>query len=182
MSLTLDPKKGVNPYLTYCTRCVRVHGRDPDRLAPKEKRAHDGPELVLMGMLGFVDTCRQCGMRHYGGAKKKQYSQPYSGSKECVSCGNDTFDRRKLGEYERIPSSEPCEECKKEIEEENKKKQEILEGGGIFLKCEDCGLEAMLRGDHELAKEVRAKMKIDPPHPCGVAVTKKDCPMCRTAN
>lgn len=182
MTLHLDPKKGVNPYLTYCTRCVTVHGRDPDRLAPKETRAHDGPELVLVGMLGFVDTCKACGMKHYGGAKKKSHAQPYSGSRECVKCGNDKFERRKLGEYERIPSSEPCEECKKEIEEQEAREREVLEAGGIYFTCEDCGVQAMIAGTHEIAKEVREKTGVEAPHPCGVKFTKKECPFCRKEN
>lgn len=176
--IILDPKKGVNPYMTYCTYCVRFRGKSLDAVK-KEDRPNDGRELILVGNRQFVDTCTNCGMQYFGG--KPAPKQPYEGT-PCIKCSNTSYTRRRLTDYERIPSAEPCEECQKIIDEEKAHMTEVVGAGGIYFLCEDCGTQAVITADHELAKEVRKKMKIEPPHPCGVKVTKKDCPMCRTEN
>jgi hypothetical protein len=180
--IILDPKLGVNPRLTYCQRCVVVKGKDPNAVK-KEDQPNDGPDLMLMGNKGYVDTCQSCGFKHYGGAPKaKNHAHPYEPSKACVRCGNGNFNRRKLADWERIPSMEPCEECKKELEVENAHIKEVIESGGIYWKCESCLRTGVLRADHELSREVREKTDIAPPNPVGVKMNSKECPFCRTEN
>ena len=172
----LDSKLGINPRLTYCIRCVEK-GKKLNAIK-KEDRPNDGPDLVLMGNKNYVDTCKSCGMQHYGGAPGVKPRQPYHPSRKCIKCGNGEFDRRQLLEHERVPSGVPCEECQKELDEVKK----IVEEGGVYWRCESCLQEGVIRGTHQFAKDIRVQMKIEAPHPLGVTFTKETCPHCQVTH
>jgi len=77
--------------------------------------------------------------------------------------------------HNRIPSSEPCDECKAKkaaVDEEVKR-------GGVYWKCTKCGSEGAIKAEHPLSIQVREQMEIEAPSPCGVNLTGQ-CPVCNT--
>lgn len=86
-SLTLHPKKGVNPRMTFCPRC-----------------GGEGKSLMLIGVHDKSGKCPTHG-RVYGA----QFRCPAKG------CGNDLTDVRTITESERLPDSQPCTTCEAEI-------------------------------------------------------------------
>jgi ribosomal protein L37AE/L43A len=75
--------------------------------------------------------------------------------------------------HNRIPSSEPCDECKAKQATCN----DEVKRGGIYWKCRKCGSEGAIKAEHPLAKQVREQMKIEAPAPCGIDLTGQ-CPLC----
>jgi len=153
MSIRLHKEKGVNPKLTVCRRC----GGKAD-------------ELMLIGAMDYKDICRECGTVHYGGAFNLR-----TGRKRCQNCDSVGFDREPIGEYEKIPASEPCSKCKEELAQH---KVEV-DKGGIYFKCKDCNRSGVVKADHPLAVDVRKHTKIEAPNPVGIEFDKGNCPVCR---
>ena len=75
--------------------------------------------------------------------------------------------------YNRIPSNEPCDECKAK----QAAVKEEVERGGVYWKCTKCGSEGAVKAGHPLSVRVREQMKIEAPKPCGVDLTGQ-CPVC----
>lgn len=153
-SIRLSKKHGINPTLTFCPRC---HG--------------ESDVLVLVGR-AIKYKCRTCGQMHIGMPPKRK----------CIQCGtcHGAAGFENLGEFDgttdRLPAGEPCDKCKKEMDEHKR----IVEAGGIYWKCSKCESEGVILGASELAGDVRRHMKIDPPAPCGVDFEGKDlCPVCK---
>jgi len=150
-SIRLDPKRGVNPALTFCPRC-----------------GGETNELLLVG-LAEVRRCSKCSGRIVG-------PPPRDGI--CPLCHQNGREFKYLrqfdGSRERLPASQPCDKCQVEM----KKHREIVEAGGVYWRCSDCKSEGVLRETAELSKEVRKQMKIEPPAPCGVEFSKDTCPVC----
>ena len=148
--MRLSKEKGVNPKLTFCRRC-----------------GGDTEELMLIGANEGKFTCSQCGMVSFG-------SQPMG---YCPNCKQNHLMTRTgtIGEYEKLPASEPCDKCKKEIT----KHESIVAKGGVYWKCTKCGSEGVIKGTTELAKEVRKRHKIKKPAPCGIDFEGTYlCPVC----
>jgi len=155
-SIELHPEKGVNPKMTYCTRC-----------------GGETSELILVGRRDYVETCRDCGMACFGGRQpKKEHDK--SG---CRSSGG--WEKRPIGENERLPSTGVCSSCETELNEH----VEIVAAGGIYFKCEACPATGVIRPSSGLAKKVREAHEmsdaVDGVFPsCGVAFDSKNCPVC----
>jgi len=145
-SIQLHPTLGVNPKLTICTRCGK-----------------DGDELILIGAKEWLVQCDNCHIKIYGGGP-------------CPSCKSTRVSRiRKIGEHERLPSTSPCKECRKELSVH----AEMVRQGGVFFKCKGCGVDGVVKPTAELAKLVRKKMAIAPPDPVGVELG--TCPNCEAS-
>jgi len=158
--ITLHPELGVNPRLTFCPGCGGA-----------------GQDLMLFGNRNYVDECRECGMKHYGGANRRRTR------KKCQRCGHDCFDRRILTDQEKVPSSELCECCKKknevfqnELKELYEEYKPAFEAGAVFSTCEKCNSLMIVNGEAELAKHMRECHGIAPPKPFVVSVP--GCPNC----
>ena len=122
----------------------------------------DAEELMLIGNQTKVYRCNSCDTIHYGSVYKK----------ECQNCGNEnwSFDHD-LVDNEKLPASEPCEKCKNVDEE--------VKNGGVYWKCRDCGSKGAVKADAQLSIDVREKMGISAPDPCGVEFNKDEgCPVC----
>ncbi len=78
--LTLHPKKGVNPRLTFCPRC-----------------GGEGQSLMLIGVHDKKGTCSV-----HGTVYGAQFKCP---AKEC---GRQLSNVRSIKEHERLPDSQPC--------------------------------------------------------------------------
>ena len=124
-------------------------------------RCHnEASEIILLGAREYYSYCPNCKLNTIG-------------SKKCGKC-NKTNSAKKIDEYERLPASEPCDECKKQIKEVKK--------GGIFFKCLDCNAIGAVKNNHPLAKKVREQMNIEPPEPVGIEFDKSTCPGCNKQN
>lgn len=102
MSIILDRERGLNPRLTFCTRC-----------------GGDGAELVLAGNRNWKATCGSCGKVGYG----------FSISEKCECGAADWQNRTKLTDYEKLPSPSLCDKCSQEIAEH---RQIVAEGGVLL--------------------------------------------------
>jgi len=153
--IQLHPTKGVNPRLTICPRCGK-----------------DGPELILMGIRDYYQTCPSCDTRSYGGFDRGT----------CPKCkAHVSGNKTPIGEHERIPGS-LCKECEDVI----KLHRELVEAGGVYWKCNDCHGEGVIKGTSEFAQHIRATVEngkykdpVNGKYPAiGVAFDKKSCPVC----
>jgi hypothetical protein len=124
-----------------------------------------GSELVLVGADEWVYTCSSCSTTVFG-----------YGSGTCPKCQETrTLNRvRKMEDNEKLPGG-LCEACEKEVAEH----KAVVEAGGVYFMCEDCGVEGVIKGTAPLAKMAREKLKVEAPKPLGVKFSKKDgCPKC----
>lgn len=130
--------------MTFCRRC-----------------GGESSELMLVGIANFKSTCPACGCVHYGGAVRRGGRR-----QECQKCGHagSDFKREELDEFERLPSSGPCDKCKELLRVAG----ENAPSGAILAKCKKCRSEFVIKGESELAKEVRKKLGVQPPALCGV--------------
>lgn len=103
--MQLHSTKGVNPRLTFCTRC-----------------GGDGAEIILLGARETVRTCRNCGTHNFGSRA----------SDKCGKCGEKLFDAdsRKIGDSEKLPGG-ICDTCKAELESFRSE----VAAGGVFWRC-----------------------------------------------
>jgi hypothetical protein len=145
--LLLHPKKGVNPYMTFCRRC-----------------GGESSELMLVGARDWIGHCAGCDLTLIGGGP-------------CPRCGRATKKVRNMEEGERLPSTGPCDACKKEIEAH---RAEVAKGG-VYWRCADCAREGVIKASAPFAADVRKAHGIDAPAPCGVEFTKAECPACNPA-
>ncbi len=148
--IKLHKTKGLNPYMTICPRC-----------------GEDGDELILIGSATGVYKCSECNMISYGGKPKQNI---------CPNCkAKYSYNKiRDLDEYEKIPASEPCSKCQKELE---KHKAEVA-AGGVYWRCKDCGSKGVIIATSNYAKAVRDQHELHNGEPCGVKFSDKDCPVC----
>lgn len=122
---------------------------------------NDGPELVLLGAHDKVYKCTNpdCGLAHIG--------KPKGGV--CQKCKTGVVYERKIEDHERLPGS-LCKSCEDQVK--------MVEAGGIFFKCKDCNTIGAIQAEHPYSKEVRAKLNVQPPDPCGIEFDKDSCPVC----
>lgn len=119
--------------------------------------------VILLGSNELVYTCDKCGRNHLGGKPKR------------CPCGELHLftKKRKVGDYEKIPLG-LCKSCEEELE----KHKSMVKEGGVYWRCTKCRNAGVILNNHELAKIVRDKLKIEPPAPCGVEFD-GDCPACK---
>lgn len=113
--------------------------------------------IILLGVHDHKYTCDKCKCVHYGG---------YSST--CAHCKTkSTFTKKEIGDSEKIPGG-LCDSC----EAKQKACDEEVEAGGVYIRCEDCGMQGALGAEHPLSAEVRAKGAM------GLTLTKDECPEC----
>lgn len=143
-SITLHPKLGVNPHLTYCPRC-----------------GGEANELMLIGNRTNIVECPNCDAKIIGGLKtgekcpKCQY---------CAHFGDSSRSVGQIGEHDKLPATDVCDKCKEELETFKKE----VEAGVIYFKCKCCPLTGVIKGHTRLAKAVREKSGIKAPNPVGI--------------
>lgn len=127
--IPLDPKLGVNAKLTFCRRC-----------------GGEARELMLIGSNKGIYKCA-AGHTMFG------RPTPNTSSGDCPSCGRLTSWTKtgEIGEYDKLPSSEPCDSCKEELAEHEK----LVDQGGVYVKCVDCGVQGVAKPGTNYAKFIR---------------------------
>lgn len=153
-SITLHPKKGVNPHLTYCPRC-----------------GGEGRELVLLGNHDCKTLCEHCGTMNFGTRK----------GGTCGKCGKKMYNSKteEIGDHEKLPGS-LCEKCEKEIEQHD----QIVAEGGVYFRCRDCKKNGVIRKSDFADAVRRAHGLTEPKEdgafpPCGVEFSQSEgCPAC----
>lgn len=123
-SIRLHKDKGVNPKMTFCRRCGK-----------------DANELILVGADEGKYKCDSCVTTIFG-----------YGKGICPKCGHKGLNRvGKIGEHERLPATQFCDECKDETAEH----QKVVEAGGVHFRCKDCGAEGVVKAGTSFAVQVR---------------------------
>jgi len=140
--ITLSKKHGVNPKMTYCPNC-------------KE----DANELILVGAHDSIYYCHHCKINLIGSSK-------------CPRCNSYGEFQRKIGEYEKLPASQPCDKCKEVLKEQDR----IVAEGGILFMCTKCGSRGAIRKNNPICQDVRKQLGVEPPKKCGVEFN--ECPAC----
>lgn len=148
MSLQLHSEKGVNPRLSCCIDCGEAVG------------------VVLLGVHDNIWTCPECRGAHI------QAGRPF----ECKSCGKrpapERWESRRIEEWDHLPI-ELCATCK----EKRDAARRVVEEGGIYWKCTDCGSNGAIYKHAPIVAEVRERLNT-PTGPCGLEFTQADCPVC----
>ena len=120
--------------------------------------------IAMMGRRDKVWKCLSCNLHHIGG-------KPETGK---CHCGADNFeDKGSLPDNAQIPC-DLCDDC---MAKEQACVEEV-EKGGVYWRCLDCKSTGAIKAEAATAKEVRKAHGIPSPAPCGVEVTKDDCPVC----
>lgn len=120
--------------------------------------------VAIMGAHDKVWKCLSCGMQHIGG-------KPEEGK---CPCGADNFENKgPLPDGAQIPC-DLCDDC---AAKETACVEEVKKGG-VYWRCTDCHSHGAIKADVTTAKQVREVHGIAAPEPCGVEVTKDDCPIC----
>jgi rubrerythrin len=122
---------------------------------------------MLIGTSEGVYKCSLCGMTHFG--------YPRRGVCQAKGCHANVTKERTLEDNEKLPATQFCDDCKKEVAEH----AEVVKGGGIYWKCKDCNSEGVIRAESELAIKVRKQAGIEPPDPVGFEWDKTWCPKCK---
>lgn len=146
---------------------------------PKERALRLHPDK---GVNPRISCCKQCG-KDVGvimlGAHDYMTRCPACeitliGLRKCPQCNSRGVDEAPIEEHIKLPV-ELCDDCDKM----NAEHRAIVEAGGVGWRCSDCGSEGVIRAESELAKEVRKKLKVEPPKACGVEFNKEEgCPVC----
>lgn len=148
-AIPVSEEHGVNPSMGICSICGKETG-----------------EILLLGRCNKY-KCSHCGKVIYG---------KMSVGSQCPRCGKNTINiiARDV-EAPRFISSGLCDDCKKMMEDQ----KAIVESGGVYWRCKDCGACGVIKADASIAAQVREKLGIKPPALCGVELTKAQCPVCQ---
>jgi hypothetical protein len=149
MSITLHKTLGLNTRMTFCPRC---HGE-----------AH---ELIMLGNKNNKGICSKCGLTVYG-----------SDSRHCPEC-NGIVEHVPLEQSERLPATDICDDCKKEVT----LYEDIVAEGGVYWKCSKCHCSGVIKSN-EFTADVRKAHGLTNGEPCGVDFNgADDCPCCGGEN
>jgi len=80
---------------------------------------------------------------------------------------NERLSWERLDEYEKVPATRPCDKCQKSL----KAQKEVVEQGGIYVRCLECGMEGALTPS-AITELVREQLGIAAPEPCGMEFDK----------
>jgi len=143
--ILLSEKFGVNPCLTICSRC-----------------GGETNEILLLGKANKYE-CKKCHKYIIGTRPKK-----------CPFCEDSSYGFTNHGEFEgtysqRLPASELCDKCKKELREF---KEEIAKGG-VPWKCDICKSEGVIKSESNFARNFRKEHS-----KAGIILDKDNCPVC----
>jgi hypothetical protein len=103
--ILLHKEKGLNPFMTYCPRCLG-----------------EGRDLILVGAHDNVVICPHCGINAIG----------FRANQRCPSCKEKLAGgkSRKLEDHEKLPGG-LCQKCEDEI----KITEDEVKRGGVYVKC-----------------------------------------------
>lgn len=139
--IPIDPKRGLDPRLCYCTRC----GNDTGSLSVGDVRKAelDNGQVVY--------ASRGKGQKNVSAQLKRQgYIKRLSW--------------QRLDDNEKVPDTGFCESCRKELEEW----AELVKEGGVYFRCGECKANGVIHPHTEVSETIRKHMGIEPPKPCGV--------------
>ena len=124
----------------------------------------EGTGVVLLGANNKKRTCNHCNTVNYGA----------SSNQKCGKCKEllHNAEVATIDEHEKLPNG-LCDSCT----ETNKDCEELVKNGGIFFRCLKCKTEGAVKGDTDLAINVRKKLELPAPELCGIELP--DCPQCR---
>ena len=135
----LDPVHGVNAHLCYCPRC-----------------GGESNELMLIGNRKRIYKCKACNTALIGFRQNEPCGK-------CKDPGPHEF-MKSIEEGDKLPGHEPCDSCKKEMEQH----QAIVQAGGVFWKCNECNRQGVIKAESPISEIVRQKMGIKAPEPVGI--------------
>jgi len=126
----------------------------------------DGEEILLLGTSDTKFYCSGCSQNVIAPAR----------TNKCPNCRRyDTLDLiGTIDDWEKITTG-ICSKCEKELKEHKK----VVSEGGIYFRCK-CGAEGVIKPSNKICKDVRDKMNIQAPKPCGVELP--SCPACEDKN
>lgn len=123
----------------------------------------DSGDILLLGTNDKKFVCNRCDLTSYGAS-------------HCLKCLDQNGETKVIQEGEKIPSH-ICKECETEVND----LRAVVEAGGIFFECKDCGANGVIRKtdkEGDFASEVRTRMKMPAPQPCGIRFSETNCPQC----
>lgn len=144
---------------------IRMHpklGANPHMMA-----CHACGEAYGVMLLGDNDSIWECG---HG---TKCVGRPDQREYKCGCAPRNFAKKRRIEEHEKIVNG-TCDPCIARF----KLQDEWVKEGGIYFKCTDCGCAGAIRANSEIAQDVRLKLKIEAPAPCGIDFDKNTCPQC----
>lgn len=139
-NIPLNSEGGIEPHLTFCPRC-----------------GGETNELTL-GVV-FKGKDRQGRWHYYNQGQRRRVEK---------KLGEILSDVQHVEEHERVPASQPCPACQKEMREFAAE----VEAGGVYFRCAECGAMGVVKGGTEFAAAVREAHGIPAPEPCGVEFNK----------
>jgi len=150
-TIPLSPHGGLTPHLTYCQHCGQQTGE------------------ITVGHLFWL--------MHEGERVACCYKKHKA--KVCKRLGIDPRQVTlvEVGPWEQVPANDLCDQCKQAEAEV----RQVVELGGIFFRCQKCGAEGAILGQHPIVSEVRESALKDGliaklEDPVGILLT--DCPQC----
>lgn len=152
MNVPLHPSKGINERMLSCGRC----GADTD-------------DKVLLGANEYKGKCPKCGTLCIGISNV--------GWAECPICKEfQTFKEIEIiRDDEKIKGQVLCPLCQQALNT----MREMVEKGGVYYRCTDCGASGAIKASHLISIQVRAKLQKPAPIPCAVNFNKTTCPHCQ---
>lgn len=150
--IPLHPTRALDPHMTYCPHC----GGEGSGITighMRKARTKHGWVYAIRGQ-----TLRLAQRLVAQGVINNQYDLKWMDTRE----------------GEKIPDTQPCNKCKKEIEEH----AAIVRAGGVYFRCSNCNATGVINATSEFAKAVRETHHHTNGEPCGVEFSKKDCPVC----
>ena len=137
--IPISKEGGLEPHLCFCPRC-----------------GGDNGELTI-GVLFKQET-----------RKGRIYFNRGEGRKAMKSAGIDPYSDTighpiHVEDREKVPGG-LCDACASELETFKK----IVEEGGVYFQCGECGATGVFKADCELSRGVREHEGIEPPKPVGV--------------
>ncbi len=137
-SIPLDPDKGLDPHMMFCSRC----GGESNALtigALRKAKLADGRWIF------------------------SQADQRNKTAKNLIDQGiirtRYDLDWIKLDEDERVPDPTPCDDCQQEL----KQWADLVAQGGVYFRCKTCSATGVIKPGTDLAVAVREKAKIAAP-------------------
>lgn len=126
--------------------------------------------VPAVGKNRYVETCRSCGLEHYGGAPRTPVGPA------CARCNGVSLARRRMQPVERIPANQPCQRC----QAFNRELARLAkEQNAIGVMCEACRAQLIMDGTASFARAVRDRMPEAHGKPVVVTIRKNQCPYCQ---
>jgi hypothetical protein len=160
-SIPLSKEHGLNPALTICPIC----GGDTNEIA----LVGNGNKYYCQNHPDYKTVCYST----------KDFDCPYCRKEQSTNStqyrhhGSPVFISKFDGSREKLTSIEPCDACKKRLEESS----EELKLGGVPWRCKECGSEGVVKHNTEYAINFKAMLK-EKGLPERTGVEFESCPVC----